>query len=74
MKKIGYRSLFLNVAIRRYLMVSTIGVMIGFYILARMAEMLDLRHRSTAMTLLAWVTILVSIFGILDLLFRSTPQ
>lgn len=55
-------------------MVSTIGVMIGFYILARMAEMLDLRHRSTAMTLLAWVTILVSIFGILDLLFRSTPQ
>jgi hypothetical protein len=55
-------------------MVSTIGVMIGFYILARMAEMLDLRDRSNAMTLLAWVAILVSIFGILDLLFRSTPQ
>lgn len=48
-------------------MIPTIGVMIGCYIVVRMADLISLQDRSMTVKVLASLAILVAVFSMADL-------
>lgn len=58
-------------------MVAAIGLMIGFYIVTRMTSFLSRkgdREESRATKILAAITIIVTLFMMLDLIFAGTSR
>lgn len=54
-------------------MIQIIGIMIGTYIFTRMAELIHNKEAGAIVKFFAVVTLLVSIFGTIALLFTGTP-
>jgi hypothetical protein len=55
-------------------MIPTIGVMVGMYIITRMAELLGRPDRGIGSKVMAGLTMLVAIVGILDLVVTSASR
>jgi len=52
-------------------MLPTIGIMIGFYIFTRMIELLAVKNQTAAIRIFATLTMLVTFFSVMDLLFSG---
>ena len=52
-------------------MVPTIGIMIGFYIFTRMIELLAVKNQTAAIRIFAILTMLITFFSVMDLLFSG---
>jgi hypothetical protein len=53
-------------------MIPTMGLMIGFYILTRMIELLALKDRGVGTKIMAGITLLVTLFSIVDLVMSGS--
>jgi hypothetical protein len=52
-------------------MIPAIGIMIGFYIITRMIELLARKDRSIGIKIMASITILVTLVSMLDLVMSG---
>jgi hypothetical protein len=52
-------------------MIPSIGVMVGFYIFTRMIEIYMVKNQYTAIRVFAILTMLVTFFGVYDLITRG---